>query len=275
MSGTILATKKPCVKVGSPYTYKTTFMEQGQTNGQHSSLSSYKNVPKDGRADDFVLEKTIFSKVFEKDIRKVFIYKKAERLAKALHLITPAFADAPALRNRIDTIAIALIDSAILPSAQARAALSKELLALSSVLGIARTGGLLSTMNAELISRESHLVLQEVAAYEEPRIEFEDNQTLANLAKELPRVATSENEPREKQVRPKHVVKDNAVQKDRSDAIVSLIKQRGRVGIKDVSTVIRGVSEKTIQRELLALVSGGILIKRGERRWSTYELAQK
>jgi hypothetical protein len=37
--------------------------------------------------------------------------------------------------------------------------------------------------------------------------------------------------------------------------------------------VVRGVSEKTIQRELSLLVLEGTVRKQGERRWTTYSLA--
>jgi DNA-binding HxlR family transcriptional regulator len=37
--------------------------------------------------------------------------------------------------------------------------------------------------------------------------------------------------------------------------------------------MIRGVSEKTIQRELGALIESGLVMKQGERRWSVYSLA--
>ena len=43
--------------------------------------------------------------------------------------------------------------------------------------------------------------------------------------------------------------------------------------IKDVSPLIGGFSEKTIQRELAAMVQAGILRKVGEKRWSRYSLA--
>src|SRR4051812_10904373 len=97
---------------------------------------NYKRQDKDNRniklhegsasLDNFVLDKDIFSNVFEKDIRRVYIYKKAERLAKAIHLIAPAFATSPALRNRIDTIAVGLVDAATLAPIATRQALSRE-----------------------------------------------------------------------------------------------------------------------------------------------------
>jgi hypothetical protein len=37
--------------------------------------------------------------------------------------------------------------------------------------------------------------------------------------------------------------------------------------------MIRDVSEKTIQRELQALIDSGEVVKRGERRWTQYALA--
>jgi len=151
--------------------------------GHGTQLQNHSIGGKHVSNEDFVLEKSIFNNIFEKDIRRGFIYKKAERLAKALHLIAPAFAESASLRNRIDAIAIGLVDAAILPPGIARTALSRELLALSSVLSIARTGGLLSSMNTELITREAHILLQEIAAYEEPRLFLDESPTLSSIAK--------------------------------------------------------------------------------------------
>lgn len=242
-------------------------------------------VGKDWRNGDFVLEKTIFNNVFEKDIRRVYIYKKAERLAKAIHLVAPAFASSPSLRNRIDAIAVGLVDAAVQPSGSARTALSRELLALSSMLSIARTGGLLSSMNAELIAMEAQTLLQEVAGYEEPRLLLEDAPTLSGIAKSAQRSEAGNgnvrvsHRPAARTAAPvdKGHVKDisrtaEGPLKDRREGILSIIRDKRTASIKDISTLIRGVSEKTIQRELAALVAQGTLRKQGERRWSTYSL---
>src|SRR3989338_6251672 len=142
-------------------------MRQGQPDiRQSTEVRKIQTVGRYDNQEDFVLEKDIFANIFEKDIRRVFIYKKTKRLAKAIHLIAPAFASSMSLRNRIDMLAIALVDAAILPPAAARTALSRELLALSSILAMSRTGGLLSPMNAEIIAHEAHILLQEIAAYE-------------------------------------------------------------------------------------------------------------
>lgn len=230
-------------------------------------------------SEDFVLEKDIFNNVFEKDIRRVFIYKKAERLAKAVHLISPAFVESASLKNRLDQISISIIDAAISPFGSARDVLSRELLALSSMLSMARTGGFLSAMNSEIIAHEAHILLQEVAAYEEPRLLIDDASTLSSIAKKV----QTQNDIKE--ARPaatrrvgvtarKGHIKDvpEGVVKDRRESILAVIKSKGTASIKDISTLIRTVSEKTIQRELIALIGEGRVLKQGERRWSTYSL---
>jgi DNA-binding transcriptional ArsR family regulator len=235
-------------------------------------------------SDAFVLDKQIFSNIFERDIRRVYIYKKAERLARALHLIGPAFAGSPALRNRADEIAIALVDAAILPPGQARGAMSRELLALSSALSIARTGGMLSDMNANLIGREARLLLQEIAGYEEPRLFMEDAPTLAELARGVgessgrPALAAGARKPASATSRSTDnghkghgkEIKDKTT--DRREAILSVLSSKGPSYIKDISTLIRDVSEKTVQRELQALVAEGVVDRRGAKRWTTYAL---
>jgi DNA-binding transcriptional ArsR family regulator len=256
----------------------TLIMEKGQ-NSKESSGITLRNT------DDFVLDKDIFSNIFDKDIRRVYIYKKAERLAKALHMITPAFAGAPALKDRIDRIAVALVDAALEAPGAARVALSHELLTLSSMLSVARTGSLLSTMNADLIAREARLLLQEVALYEEPRLAFDESPTLAGIARASAARPQSIKAPA-RTASPKadkghigHISDKSSAapaargNASRREAVLAVVREKGQVYIKDISTRIRGVSEKTVQRELQALVKEGVLAKQGERRWTLYSLA--
>ncbi len=66
-----------------------------------------------------------------------------------------------------------------------------------------------------------------------------------------------------------------AVKKNsRQSIIIGLLKRKKEIMIKDVSPLIDGCSEKTIQRELLNMVHLGILRKEGEKRWSKYSLAK-
>ena len=142
-------------------------------------------------------------------------------------------------------------------------------------------------MDADLIAHEAQTLLQEIAAYEEPRLFLDETPTLSSIAKRAPRheegkaasrpVVAREPAPRPAVHKGQSQVKDTtepkAHIKDRQEAVLSVIREKKHVGIKDISTLIRGVSEKTIQRELAALVAAGIIEKQGERRWSVYSLA--
>lgn len=231
----------------------------------------------------FVLDSSIFSNVFKKDIKRVFIYKKSERLAKAVHLISPGFNHSPALRQRVESLALSLIDAAILPPAESRELLSKELLALSSFLSVARSSGTLSHMNVDLISKEVHALLSEIAEYEEPRFSMEESVSLAELLTESEKnqhKATAEQKrivsrvvPEMKKTASSRAPKAEGKSKRQED-ILSIIKDKKEVYIKDISTVLRDYSEKTIQRELSALVLSGVLDKKGDKRWTTYQLSR-
>lgn len=56
----------------------------------------------------------------------------------------------------------------------------------------------------------------------------------------------------------------------RQEQILSFINDRKSAAIKDIATLFPDVSEKTIQRELGALVASGHITKRGQKRWSVY-----
>lgn len=60
---------------------------------------------------------------------------------------------------------------------------------------------------------------------------------------------------------------------DRHTKIREVLRGKDQVSIKNISDAIPGVSEKTLQRDLMALIERGEVVREGERRWSTYRLA--
>lgn len=65
----------------------------------------------------------------------------------------------------------------------------------------------------------------------------------------------------------------DVARESRRTRVLKLIKDKHEVTIKDITNHFPELSEKTIQRELIALVESGVLKKTGERRWSRYALA--
>ena len=200
------------------------------------------------------------------------MYKKAERLASALYLIAPALHDSVSLRVKVEALAVALTEAACLPPGTLAGALSRELLTLSSLLSMARAGGFISAMNADLIASEARSLLAEVALYEEPRLTLAEPASLAVLARQAPRMTLSRPVSHMNAAAPSapSTRESKGQSPGRQQSILSFIKDKGHASIKDLSAIVRGVSEKTIQRELQVLIETGQVVKRGERRWSTY-----
>ncbi|HPI82745.1 MAG TPA: hypothetical protein PK122_05960, partial [Candidatus Paceibacterota bacterium] len=60
---------------------------------------------------------------------------------------------------------------------------------------------------------------------------------------------------------------------NRREKILSLIKGKKNISIKDISLSFPDCSEKTISRELNVLISKGHIKKTGAKRWSRYQIA--
>jgi predicted transcriptional regulator len=70
----------------------------------------------------------------------------------------------------------------------------------------------------------------------------------------------------------RHSVKRSSNREERKILIIDTLKKSGKLGIKDISLQVVGFSEKTVQRELNRLVTEGLVLKEGEKRWSKYSL---
>lgn len=70
-----------------------------------------------------------------------------------------------------------------------------------------------------------------------------------------------------------HLVNNN-VKPDRRNHLLSIIKGGTVQGcnMSDILVSIKGISEKTVQRELNSMITDRLIIKKGEKRWSRYIL---
>ncbi len=80
---------------------------------------------------------------------------------------------------------------------------------------------------------------------------------------------------------PEHVLDETSIghedpnripRDDRKRIIFALLKQRTDLTVKDITKSIPGFSEKTIQRELVNMVEQGVIVRKGEKRWTTYAI---
>jgi hypothetical protein len=193
---------------------------------------------------------------------------KGQKIAAAIYLVTGHLSDIDPLKNALRThaVTVSTADHDGHKTAAARA--------IDTLLSTAVIAGLISEKNASIITLElRHYMVQvtnepdALSALFAPVLESRPagNSTAPKMSQNLsytPRpmsVSTVTKPP---------VFNEN--KSKRQDAILSLINERKSVGIKDIAVLFSDTSEKTIQRELGALVSAGKITKRGEKRWSVY-----
>lgn len=209
--------------------------------------------------------------------------KRTEKLASALYLLTSFFDDKEPMKWRLRELAGKFV---------ARGE-GSHVLEVMSLLVVAKNAGLISDTNFEIIHSQLALVapqkIEDILTLEAPTEERRPISTekpesrperaslyLSSSVHTAPAIKdkSSRPEPRtERESRESGVV---AMKKNsRQTAILNLLKKKKEIQVADVTPLITGVSEKTIQRELLAMVSKGILRKEGEKRWSRYSLAEE
>jgi hypothetical protein len=181
---------------------------------------------------------------------------------------------------------------------------------IAAILDVSRIAGHISEMNCSVLTREyeglSHIAREHADTRATPQghvflpedffaIEAENIEFLMprGVEREGARPSSTAHRPaklenRESEAKPSSPLTERPPQKsiqpgqtigkvagrkgDRRDSILSILKSQASISVKDAARAIPGCSEKTVQRELLAMVSEGLLTKEGERRWSTYRL---
>ncbi len=235
----------------------------------------------------------------------MYVLKKAERLVAALEVLTLTIGhEKDVLRKIKDKGYTTFEHIADLPLCEdphlQREKIVYSILHLTSLLTIARDAKVITQMNADLLIQEYQLLattIQEASErlegitlerddiYVEPvdlalRITQKDTRLVTKS------VSMSSGTPigpfsriRAEKTSSASVETDKNIRsgEDKIDlrkrTIADIIRRKGVVSIKDISAEIKDFSEKTIQRELLAMVASGYITKEGERRWSTYKLA--
>lgn len=240
-----------------------------------------------------------------------FFTKKSERIAAALHLVSNFFDAQEPVKWRIRTLSIDLVSNATALSFSAKADqrvllldLNKSLSDIQSILGILHIASMISGMNYRVISSELGELLNLIpdrASLNNPQY-IDDNFFLTGTATESVYSELLHGEKKTERSlsqNSNYFIKDifgykghnikktqnNGImsvkaspislapeKNNRREIILNTVRKIGQVTIKDISLTITDCSEKTLQRELLALVESGVLKKEGERRWSKYSL---
>lgn len=232
-----------------------------------------------------------------------FIYKKVEKLTIAIHLVTNTVPENEPVRTRLRNITLAFLSDILVLKDGFRAggpertnSLLALLVEIISLLEVANASGYLSTMNLGVLRQECVRLGQfirevedtadaETLVFEEGYFEagsfkgqnMEGMSYTGNESAKMRTRASYERQSARESGEPKGGKRHTPSlrHQGRQAEILKLIREKGHISVKDIVDVIDDCSEKTLQRELLMLVKRGVLKKKGERRWSTYTLAQE
>ena len=168
--------------------------------------------------------------------------------------------------------------------------LMSALVSLASNVRVARARNMLATDAADMLVLEIETVMRSLQTYithgesgtpELATFDGTDSVGVGGSTRQRPvapstpplsRVAPRESIPRVSA----RTSENNTSSKQRTvrrDAIRNILEELGESTIKDISDKMKECSEKTVQRELGAMVAEGIVQKKGERRWSQYSIS--
>ncbi|MBX4210666.1 hypothetical protein KW783_01715 [Candidatus Parcubacteria bacterium] len=223
----------------------------------------------------------------------IFVCKKAEKICTAIHLVTNLFPTTEPIRHKLRENSIVFLDHVRLLKENIEFGrhiffekFKATLASLISLFKVAHESGLVSGMNFSVIMTEidnvSSLIYErfidggvDISGHADIPHDFFGIETSQNItgngqknAVVKPFIAISKNE---RLTEHSGVVEDK--KDDRRSIILDLARKNAEITVKDVASVIKNYSEKTLQRELLSMVSEGVLKRSGERRWSRYSLA--
>lgn len=230
------------------------------------------------------------SSFFEKDSGFVFVYKKTEKLASAVYMITNLFSDNEpmkwTLRKKVSELVSFIINYKDSKSSNHFDFVHNskvKILEFVSLLEISQKGNLISEMNFSILKQEFVNLINTLETTNLGGTEKDISKSFFDVSDILhgqnQNRSTSNFEPKRFQAAPEikdkivSSVNDGFKRTNRQNIILGLIKKKKEVTIKDIAEVIKDCSEKTIQRELISFMATGIIKRTGERRWSKYSLA--
>ncbi len=234
------------------------------------------------------------STFFEHDKDFVFLIKKTEKLVSAMYLVSNFFSDNDPIKWKLRGLSSDLLSFIIgyknIPSSVSSQFIDEakfKVFNIVSLLEISFYGGLISQMNFSIIKGEFLNLLEQLnlrrnsevstAGIEKSFFEVKGEEFLPKAPVKTEGLNTGEltsHQVEQSYIKDKNLrgAEHDLKRSGRQNTILTLIKKKKEVTIKDISVVIRNCSEKTIQRELIGFMNLGIVKRIGERRWSKYSL---
>ncbi len=224
--------------------------------------------------------KPISIAISEQESEFLLISKKTEKLASAVYLITGLFSDSEpmkwTLRKKVSDLLSFIVTFKNIRQSEVPTfviATKTRIGEVVSLMEVGVLGGLVSKMNFTILEKEFGNLIELLSNTKNKN--DVSNSLIPTSFFDVPHYAVAPVEYHRNVIKDTSTLKDIGVFKsnNRQGIILGLLKKKKELSIKDIAEIIKDVSEKTIQRELVSLIEAGVITKTGERRWSKYSLS--
>ena len=185
--------------------------------------------------------------------------EKALKITEALYRTTDLFSDAEPLKWSLRQTALDVLNA----RQQDFFGLEESVKNISLKLDLASSGTFISKTNFDVIKRAYIELLSNAALLRESYKSLLDPPIAVAMRR-------AGNILSDKQIG----VSDKREVSVRQETLVSALKEKGSLGVGDLTKLLVGagsvLSEKTVQRELGAMVVSGAVKQQGEKRWRKY-----
>jgi hypothetical protein len=197
-----------------------------------------------------------------------YIFKKTEKIVCAVfYILAELRAKDDMLRDSVEREALAVLSfigrSLSLPTdgvEETMRTLVLRLTLLESKLRVLSSARLLPRPHLDVFVAEIDAAIRSIRGMQRERAARTERRSRPQQIVEAPRP-----------LMPKPAASDSVP--DRRSRIAAILRAQPGASIKDISDTITDCSVKTIQRELNDMIRDGIVIREGEKRWSTYSIA--
>lgn len=196
---------------------------------------------------------------------------RTERIASGIYLVTSFFNDSEPIKWRLRSLSLNLVATDVKDIFN----IIKEIISLFS---LAKSSNIISDTNYNILVKELSSITHEYELKNSLDFLISKRESLPDeTMPKLPTSSFTKEIPNLNKDGDRSILKEFgavSVKKNRRQSIIiSILRRKKEVMIKDITPLISGCSEKTIQRELARMVESGLLKREGEKRWSRYSLA--
>lgn len=153
---------------------------------------------------------------------------------------------------------------------------AQALVALDSTLRISSASGVIAQEVLYAVTAEIDTVLRSLSPYIAKDVSMASMlsmQTAGASVSASPGASASSAASRKVAQPPTQTTAKPSSSPDRRTRIHTILEAKGEATIKDISEIVTDCSEKTVQRELNAMIEDNVVKRQGERRWSKYSIA--